>query len=87
MLKNSTEHAEPLFIALLFKTFRGGWGYSGKVLVCFFYTVYPILDKLYQLCQFMQTIILFENHVDGFLLSNNQSSEVINFDIIFALSE
>ena len=50
---------------------RGGWGYSDRVLVCFLlYTDYPILDKLSELCPFMQTVIPHENRVDGFFLTH-----------------
>ena len=28
--------------------------------------VVPILDNLFELCQFMQTVIPHENHVEGF---------------------
>ena len=35
----------------------------------------------------MQTDIPPKNHVDSFFLAHNQSSEIINFNIIFALSE
>ena len=63
----------------------------GAILIGFwyglFYTYYPILDKLLELCPFMQTVIPHENHVDGFSLTHAQSLEIINFDIIFALSE
>ena len=31
-----------------------------------FYTDYTILDKLFELCPFMQTVISHENHVDSF---------------------
>ena len=53
----------------------------------FFYTHYPILDKPLKLCPFMQTVMPHENHVDEFFLTHTQSPEIINFDIIFALSE
>ena len=46
-----------------------------------------ILDKLFELCPFMQTVIPHKNHVDGIFLLLAQSPEIINFDIIFALSE
>ena len=36
---------------------------------------------------FVQTVIPRENNVDGFVLTHTQSPEIINFDIIFALSE
>ena len=51
------------------------------------YTHYTVLDKLFELCPLMQTVIPDENHVDGFLLAHTQSPKVINFDIIFAQSE
>ena len=31
-----------------------------------FYTDYPILDKLFELCPFMQTVMPHENHFEGF---------------------
>ena len=34
-----------------------------------------------------QTAIPQKNHVDGFFLINTHSPEIINFDIIFSLSE
>ena len=58
---------------------------ENRVLVCFLLHDYPILDKLFQLCSFMQTVIPHENHFDGFFLTHTQSPEIINFDIIFAL--
>ena len=54
----------------------------------FFYIDYHISDNLFELCRFMQTVIIsHENYVDGFLLAHTLSPEIINFDIILALSE
>ena len=66
---------------------RGGWSYSDRVLVYFLFSGNPILDKLFVLCPFMQTVIQHENHVEGFYLTHIQSPEIINSDIIFSLSE
>ena len=52
-----------------------------------FYTDYPSLDKIYELCPFMQKVVSHENHVDWFLLTHTQSPEIISFGIIFDLSE
>ena len=45
-------------------------GEVGAILIgfwyVFLYTDFPILDKLFELCQIMQTIIPHENHVYGF---------------------
>ena len=35
----------------------------------------------------MQTVVAHENRVDSFFLTRTQSSEISNFDIIFAISE
>ena len=51
----------------------------------FIQTTYAILDKLFELCSFMQTGIPHENHIDGFFLNHTQSPEINTFDIIFAL--
>ena len=68
------------------------------VLVCFLlYRLYTTLDKLFlsidctllwinYFCLFMQTLIQHERHVDGVFLTHTQSPEIINFDIIYALS-
>ena len=53
----------------------------------FFCTDYTIVDKLFELCPFMQTVIPHEDHVDGFFLTHTQSPKIINFDTIFALSK
>ena len=52
-----------------------------------FYTDYPILDKLFELCPIMQTAIPHESQADYFFLTHTQFPEIINFDITFALSE
>ena len=45
-------------------------GEVGAILIgfwyVFFYTDYNILDKLFELCPFMQTVIPHENRVDVF---------------------
>ena len=57
-------------------------GEVGAVLIgCWhilFYADYPILDKLFDLCKFMQTVILHEYHVDSFFLTHTQSPEIIS---------
>ena len=67
----------------------GGWGYPDWVLVCFllYRICYPNLDKLFELCPFMETVILHENRVDGFFLAHTHFPEIVNFDIIFTLLE
>ena len=66
-------------------------GEIGAILIgfwyVFFYAGYPMLDKLFELCPFMQTVIPHENHVDIFFLAHTQSPDIVNFDIIFALLE
>ena len=46
-------------------------------------TDYPVLDKLFELYLFMQTVVPRENHVDSFFLTHNQSPEIMNLDVIF----
>ena len=62
-------------------------GVIGAILIgfwyVFFYTDYPNLVKLFELCPFMQTVMRQENHVDSFILAHPQSPKIINFDIIF----
>ena len=53
----------------------------------FFHTDYLILDKFFELCPFMQTVLPHENRIEGFFLTHTQSPEIINFDIISPLSE
>ena len=53
----------------------------------FFCTKYPSLDMLFKLSPFMQSVLPHENHVEGFFRTHSQSPKIINFDIIFALSE
>ena len=66
----------------------GGWGYSDKGLVCFVLYKLPYLDKLFELCPFIETVPPHENHVDGlFLTTSCKSPEINNFDIIFVQPE
>ena len=55
-----------------------GLGEVGAILIgfrhVFFYTDYPILDKCFELCPFMQSAIPHENHVDDFFLTHSQTS-------------
>ena len=48
-----------------------------------FYTDYPILDKLFDLCPIMQTVMPHENHNDAFL-TRAQSLDIINLEIAVA---
>ena len=61
-------------------------GEVGAILIgfwhVFFCTDYSIFDKV-----FVQIVIPHENHVNGLFLTHTQCPEIINFDIIFALSE
>ena len=52
-----------------------------------FYRYYSILDKLFQVCPFMQTVMPHEYHIDEFFLTHIQSQEIINFNTIFVLSK
>ena len=48
------------------------------------YTDYTILDKLFELCPFVQTVLPHDDdHVEGFFLTHTQSPLVINFDMFF----
>ena len=53
----------------------------------FFHIDYPILYKLFELCPFMRTALVLENHVEGFFLGHTQSPEISSLDNIFAVSE
>ena len=45
------------------------------------------LDRLFELiCPSIQTVMSHQNHVEVFL-AHTQSPEIVNYDIIFALSE
>ena len=63
----------------------------GAILIGFWYVFFhkdcSILDKLFELRPFMQTVIPQEKHVDRLFLTLRQSPEIINFEIIFAFSE
>ena len=63
-------------------------GEVGNILMhVFFHTNCSTLDKLPELCPFMQIVLPHENQVEDFFLTHAQSSEIINFDIVFSLSE
>ena len=41
------------------------------------YTDYPILDKFFELCPFMQTVIPHENHFFSRLIPSPQKSSIL----------
>ena len=45
---------------------RGGWDILIGIWYVSFYTDYLILDQLFKLFPFMQTVIPHENHMNGF---------------------
>ena len=55
-------------------------GEVGAILIgfwyIFFYADCPILDKLFELCLFMQTVMPHENHDDSSFLTHTQSPDV-----------
>ena len=67
-----------------------GFGEVGAILIGFWHVIFfqttLFLDKLFELYPFMQTVIPHINHADSFLLTHTQSPEIVNFDIIFAVS-
>ena len=69
-----------LTISLTLETERS-IGEVGAILIgfwyVFFYTDYTILDKLFELCPFMQTAIPHENHIDGFFQTHTQSQKLL----------